>query len=706
MTPQNEQPNNLPDGPAELAIECERLTPTRTRAKARLQGALIYCDIFNVCSANGRERFAKGVAKSAKASQGVEVAVETVKAELLLRFEEAEVLAGDEDAQNDDQAEYRLDYSAEEAERHGLYRDSADGPAQLTNFGLVIDEDITVQDDVVSRRMFLGRVELLGTTSEILIAAEDFANHAKFPEAIFQAAGPKARILCTPQALRTAVSAVSAPKRRTTTTNFGWTPDLDAYLAQSGWVDAQGFHLYADADGEVRVDLKGEQCARWLDLAGLEAGALAEVRHSVVQDFLPLDHRAVTYSLLATAALAPLQRFALGMNRYGLWLTGLTGDGKSFVAKLTQNFFGDFPLNREGSHFANWSSTSNFLQKQGYFFRDALFLVDDYKPELVRQQAEIVRILQAYADGSARGRLNADTTTNVSREIRGILVSTGEDVPEHSASSLARLVVIPVPRKAKDIARGNRCLDQRPRYRGLMADFIRHLIAHGRPHAFADRVRQLQSYYYEPIAGRPNDIRISGNLALLGAAFEEFAGYLGAAWPGGAERAGDFVENELVVIRDATLSEVRDSQASEVFLAALGALVRSGQVQVEGYYPGYVISKGLDHKPVVGRQLKKMATVEIATKIAIAAVQDLLARQRRPPLAVTEKTLIMQLAGDGKLLDKDDRPIDPKAGGDRTWSAKVAGETRHVFRISALELIGADTADSQKQPTTPDESTD
>ena len=34
-------------------------------------------------------------------------------------------------------------------------------------------------------------------------------------------------------------------------------------------------------------------------------------------------------------------------------------------------------------------------------------------------------------------------------------MSTGEDVPEHSASSLARLVVIPVPRKAKDIARGS-----------------------------------------------------------------------------------------------------------------------------------------------------------------------------------------------------------------------------------------------------------
>ena len=51
MPPQNEQPNKLPDGPGELAIECERLTPTRTRAKVWLKGTLIYCDIFDVCSA-------------------------------------------------------------------------------------------------------------------------------------------------------------------------------------------------------------------------------------------------------------------------------------------------------------------------------------------------------------------------------------------------------------------------------------------------------------------------------------------------------------------------------------------------------------------------------------------------------------------------------------------------------------------------------
>jgi hypothetical protein len=35
----------------------------------------------------------------------------------------------------------------------------------------------------------------------------------------------------------------------------------------------------------------------------------------------------------------------------------------------------------------------------------------------------------------------------VSRPIRGLLVCTGEDVPEHSASAMARSLVIPVPQR-------------------------------------------------------------------------------------------------------------------------------------------------------------------------------------------------------------------------------------------------------------------
>src|SRR5262249_33083277 len=151
--------------------------------------------------------------------------------------------------------------------------------------------------------------------------------------------------------------------------------------------------------------------------------------------------------------------------------------GKSFVAKLFMNFFGDFPVS--SGRFTTWSATPNYIQRQGYFFKDALYLVDDYKPEVV-QPYQVVRVLQTYADGTARGRLKSDATANVLRPIRGLLVCTGEDVPEHNASATARSVIVQVPQQAKNVEAGTRCLDACKDYAGVTADFIRWLLAEGR----------------------------------------------------------------------------------------------------------------------------------------------------------------------------------------------------------------------------------
>src|SRR5262249_41387230 len=159
---------------------------------------------------------------------------------------------------------------------------------------------------------------------------------------------------------------------------------------------------------------------------------------------------------------------------------------KSFLAKLFMNFFGDFPLT--AGHFASWSGTANYLQRQGYFFKDAIYLVDDYKAEVIRHEA-IVRILQNYADGTGRGRLRADATTNTSRPIRGLLISTGEDFPEHTASAVARSIVIEVSQQKKDIKRGGRCSEMCCHYSGVMADFIGQLISNGRTQTFAKLVK-------------------------------------------------------------------------------------------------------------------------------------------------------------------------------------------------------------------------
>jgi hypothetical protein len=325
-----------------------------------------------------------------------------------------------------------------------------------------------------------------------------------------------------------------------------------------------------------------------------------------------------------------------------------------------------------------------------------MFLVDDYKPEVI-QHYSIVRILQTYADGTARGRLKSDATANVSRPIRGLLVCTGEDVPEHSASAMARSLVIKVPQREKDLLRGNRCVAECRHYSGVMADFIRWLIANNRTNVFADRVTALQQRFYADVAGQQNDSRVATNLALLGAAFEQMAEYLSDVWPDWEAETQRFIDEDLLAIRGDMLGEVKDQQASEVFLRTLAELIRFNNVRIDG-----LMMQGQDAAPnlVVGRlagvrpgplgvplPVQDQGRLEICTSLALAQVNACLRQQGRTELKITESALLQQLREDGKLLDQNGEPLPPDSKPTRLLRLEGARQVR-VFAISRRELLG------------------
>ena len=366
---------------------------------------------------------------------------------------------------------------------------------------------------------------------------------------------------------------------RQASTNFGWNADKTAYMVPGGQITADGFQV-ADASA-TQVDLADQEFAKRLGLRAISAEQLAATKRHIVEDLLQLCPDAkVGYALLAGAALSVLYRFTDGMNRLLLWVVGLSGNGKSHMAKLFQNLFGDFPIAGEKG-VMSWASTVKRIQHEGYYFRDAMFLVDDYKPEHCRP-GDATWLLQSYADSAARSRLRSDATAAETREIRGFLVCTGEDVPDHSASATARLIKIPYPVGEKDLERGQRCQQQRSNYPGVMADFIRHIIANNRGPAFAARVRELQARYYREITGSDNDVRIAGNFAMLAAAFEEIADYLRDVWQGADEAKRVFAERYIPELRQATVADVSDQKASRLFLSTLAVLVQQGAVRING----------------------------------------------------------------------------------------------------------------------------
>lgn len=649
-------------------------------------GRLFHCDSIRLDDAKGRARLIREVVARARERFGVEADTETLEAELLAIIEKvANQPAGDTTPAP---VEYQVVEYQEDPDRNGQYAVTDNGTVQLTNRVIVIERDTLVEDEGETLRHFEGRVTLHGVATDFKVSSDEYGIGFKLLAAIYQAAGPKVRVYCKTEVLARAISSVSAPERRATTSAFGWSAEGDEYRTPSVRIDAEGIHP-TGADDPVRVDLAEKPCAGNLDFVAPRTGELDRLKRHVVKNLLPLHYRRVTYVTPAAAALAVLIRFVSGMNRPAVWLVGLTGGGKSFVAELFQNFFGNFPVEL-GSAVGSWSSTAYFLPQQGYLFKDALYLVDDFKPEVVRH-ADVVKLLQNYADGSARGRLNRDATSNVSRPIRGILLATGESLPELTPSALARTVIVAVESRSKQVQRGGRCLALRHRYPSLKAGFIHYLLRHDRPGHFEARVGELQQLYYGPIIGAQNDLRI--------------AGYLGGAWPDGEEKTRAFVERDLAAVRDEMVGAVKGQQASEIFLATLGALVEHGRVRVEGWASRGVSDPGLKYQATIGkvvpRQGGRPLALDICTSLALEVVQESLRKQGRPPLPATARSLPDQLAADGKLLDRDGRAIDPEARGGKTHDAKLQGSTRKAFRIAADELVEPRSRSTRTDETSP-----
>jgi len=570
----------------------------------------------------------------------------------------------------------------------------SEGGEFLTNFTLVIDEETTIHDDQEQRKVFGGKLTIFGKAHPFEIAAGDYADNNKLKAAIMQAAGVSAVINGRMDMVRTAISTLNwqpgkqEPVCRAVTTDFGWNQEGTAYRVPSGRITADGF-IPADQQGDMQVELGSEELAKYLDLRPLKDDKeLQRVRKHIVHDLLEIHGSRVTHSLLASVAVAVLGHFASDAPPFVLWLQGLTGGGKSFAAKLFMNFFGKFPLT--SGHFAGWASTANYLQRQGYFFKDSLYLVDDYKPEVVPHY-QVVRLLQNYADGTGRGRLKSDATTNTSRPVRGLLVSTGEDVPEQTASALARMIIIKVPQQEKDLKRGHRCQEQCCEYSGVTADFIQHVLANNRGPAFAKLVKRFRELYYKGIAGQQNDSRIASNLALLAAGFCEVARYLADVWPQWKEAVGQFVMGDLMAIRDEMVDTVQEQQASQVFWSVLGSLVEYGTVELDDRNRDK--TKLVIGKRVYGRSDGMVAgrTDElflVSTDLAMAEVNKTLRAQGRPELKGTMATLLGQLRRDGRLVDEDGQVLRPEDEG-TTRQRRIAGEVRRAFITSKAMLTSS-----------------
>jgi len=130
---------------------------------------------------------------------------------------------------------------------------------------------------------------------------------------------------------------------------------------------------------------------------------------------------------------------------FSVFLAGSTGVMKTAVAAIAQA--------HEGKGFnernlpGNWISTGNALEKSAYLAKDMIFVVDDFVPGAA-QDANAThrladRLLRGQGNRAGRARMNRDRSLQAEYFPRGLIVSTGEEVPRGS-SLRGRMLILEI----------------------------------------------------------------------------------------------------------------------------------------------------------------------------------------------------------------------------------------------------------------------
>ncbi|WP_288433036.1 hypothetical protein [uncultured Deinococcus sp.] len=238
--------------------------------------------------------------------------------------------------------------------------------------------------------------------------------------------------------------------RRVVYQHIGWIRHPEhgpVYLTAGAVIGAAG------AVRGVAVELGGRLAAYALpDPAKKEDGmarSVEDVRAAVRASLALLE---LAPDTVAVPLLGAAYRAVLGPSDAVVWVVGETGRHKTaFMGPVMAHYGAGW-----GRKFLpdGWNSSANALEANAFRVKDALFVIDDFKPsgslgDRAKLDGAASRIIQGAADGAGRGTLTADRRTRAALYPRGLIATSAEDLPR-GHSNRARLVMVEVLRRLID----------------------------------------------------------------------------------------------------------------------------------------------------------------------------------------------------------------------------------------------------------------
>ncbi|MDY6912650.1 MAG: DUF3854 domain-containing protein, partial [Chloroflexota bacterium] len=219
-------------------------------------------------------------------------------------------------------------------------------------------------------------------------------------------------------------------------------------FTHTGWRQEDGKRFFLSAAGalgknDVEVALRGPLGRYQLPMDYQDVDPIEAVRASI--SFMDLGKQDVMYPLWASMYLSPLCEI---LNpAFTLWLYGHTGSFKSVLSALALCHFGEFTYLTLP---ASWRDTANRLEWAMAMLKDLPLVIDDWHPapsiaaqRELESKAEIV--VRGQGNRAGRGRLRADASPRDSYIPRGLVISTGEQLPGGESHASRLFVLEPEP---------------------------------------------------------------------------------------------------------------------------------------------------------------------------------------------------------------------------------------------------------------------
>jgi len=307
----------------------------------------------------------------------------------------------------------------------------------LSNFTARIVADVVEDDGAENRRLFEIVAQRSGRTVRVSVPAQAFAlmnwpmEHLGAGALLYPGLGAKDHA-------RAAIQLLSGD------------PPVQQVYAHTGWRQvgegadgAEWAYLHAGgaigAAGPVQVRLP-PALERFALPAPPTGARLAHALRASLRlwDLLPEP--------VSVPLFCAVYRAALGTSDFSLHLAGPSGAFKSELAALAQQHFG---AGLDARHLpGSWTSTDNALEGLAFAVKDALMVLDDFAPmgtamDVQRLHGKADRILRGQGNNAGRLRMRADASLKAPKFPRGLILSTGEDVPL-GLSLRARMLVLEI----------------------------------------------------------------------------------------------------------------------------------------------------------------------------------------------------------------------------------------------------------------------